>query len=346
MAIAETEQGVSVLICTYNGSSRLEPTLNALMQQKNASDIPWEVVLVDNASTDNTSDKARSVWGDRKTPLTIVHEPEPGRDNALRTGFQQVKYEFVCNVDDDTWVCEDYISLVWEIMRQHPEVGVCGGHGEGAFEVDPPPWLKEFETSLAIGPQGNKTGYVDGKRNYLYGACAVYRKSLWNALQQSGFKFFLSGRKGKKLNSGEDFELCQAWKMLGFELYYDERIRFKHWMPAGRLTWPYFRKLYKAFGRSDMIVQQYFKALGVYSKTKSVILDHYFLFLLYELYAVIKKMPAYVIALLFSNTGNRNILLAERELAFFIELFTNKKRFSDVKKALSETHWRENIKIE
>lgn len=337
MANKAIERGVSVLICTYNGASRLEPTLNALLKQKNTGDIPWEVVLVDNASTDNTSETAQTVWGKSPVSIKIINEPKPGRDNALRTGFQEVKYEFVCNVDDDTWVCDNYISLAWEIMNEHEEVAVCGGYGIGEFEVTPPGWLKEFETALAIGKQSDASGYITDDRNYLYGACAVYRKSLWNKLKEIDFQFFLSGRKGKKLNSGEDFELCQAWKMLGYKLYYDERINFRHYMPAGRLTWPYFRKLYKAFGRSDLVVQQYLAAQKIIEENKIRIYQNYFLFLFYTLYLILKWVPAYLVSLMFNNTGNNRILLFERYAALFYELLTNKRRYQAVKNALSKS---------
>ena len=330
------ERGVSILICTYNGATRLTPTLTAILEQEKTRDIPWEVVLVDNASTDNTAETARNLMSNSSIAFTLLNEPKPGRDNALRTGFQHVKYEFVCNVDDDTWVCRDYVSVVWEIMNNHPDVAVCGGRGEGAFEIDPPAWLRPYETALAIGPQGEKTGYVPKERNYLYGACAVYRKSLWNKLQESGFRFYLSGRKGKKLSSGEDMELCQAWQMLGYKLYYDERIQFKHYMPAGRLTWDYFRKLYKAFGRSDLVIHQYFSKLGMYTKRRSCILNNYLLYVTYELYAVLKQLPGYLFDSILSKTGSKHILNAEREIALLNELLTNKKIYTSVKKTLSD----------
>ncbi|MBN1950895.1 MAG: glycosyltransferase family 2 protein [Bacteroidales bacterium] len=344
MANNETERGVSVLICTYNGASRLEPTLQALLNQEKAGNIPWEVVLVDNASSDRTAETAQKIWGNAGIPFRIISEPNPGRDNALRTGFKNVQYEFVCNVDDDTWVCRDYVSLVWEIMNQHPEVAVCGGYGIGEFEVTPPAWLKQFETALAIGAQADQTGYMTSDRNYLYGACAVYRKSLWDKLLEINFQFFLSGRKGKQLNSGEDFELCQAWKMLGYKLYYDNRISFRHYMPEGRLTWSYFRKLYKAFGRSDLVTQQYFAAQGIIPPHRLRIFRSYSLYLLYNFYQLIKYLPGYLLALAFRNEGNEDILLFERYTALIGELIRNKKRYRAVKEALSENKWKEQSK--
>ena len=69
----------------------------------------------------------------------------------MKTGFKNARYEYVCNVDDDTWVCDDYIFRVYANMTHHPDVAVCGGCGSGAFEVNPPTWLKNYENALAIG---------------------------------------------------------------------------------------------------------------------------------------------------------------------------------------------------
>ena len=339
------EKGVTILICTYNGSSRLEPTLKAILKQENTDNIPWEVILVDNASTDNTSEIARTIMdNNNNVRFTLVNESEPGRDNALRKGFDHAKYEYVCNVDDDTWICNNYVAIVWEIMIQHPEVAVCGGYGSGAFESEPPVWFKEFESALAIGPQGKEAGYVSNERSYLYGACAVYRNSLWHLLQKSGFQFFLSGRKGNKLNSGEDFELCQAWKLAGYKLWYDPRINFQHFMPSGRLTWSYFRKIYRAFGRSDLITQQYFRIQGLYSSTKGYLIKKYVLYLVYELYLIMKRLPRYITGLLFHNSGNKIILDTEREWSLFAELLRNRKLYMAIKKVLKDARWIQEMK--
>jgi glycosyltransferase involved in cell wall biosynthesis len=344
MTEKEIKKGVTILICTYNGANRLEPTLNALLKQKDTDTIPWEVILVDNASTDKTSEVARNIMEKGAVPFILLYESQPGRDNALKKGFEHARYEYVCNVDDDTWVCNNYVGLVWEIMEEHPEIAVCGGQGTGVFETEPPQWLKKFETSLAIGPQGDQAGYVSRERSYLFGACAVYRNSLWHMLKSSGFQFFLSGRKGMKLNSGEDFELCQAWKLAGYKLWYDPRIQFQHFMPANRLTWNYFKQLFRAFGRSDLITQQYFKVQGLYSQRKSYFLDNYIRYVLYESYLLLKKLPSYLTTLLFSRIGSKNVLNMGREWSLFIELLMNRKRYLAIKKALNDAQWMKKLR--
>lgn len=336
----DTEQGVSVLICTFNGSKRLVPTLNALKNQVNTEGIPWEVLLVDNASTDSTAESAAALWKDCNIPFRLIREPNPGRENALRTGYGQVRYEFVCNVDDDNHLCNDYIEKIYRNMTSHPEVAVCAGQGYGLFEVPPPEWFDPYLHALAIGPQGKKAGYIDMERPYFYGAGTVYRKSMWDRIHSAGFRFLLIGRKGKKgLGSGEDSVLCLIALLSGYKLWYDPEMTFKHQMPAERLTWPYLRRLYRAFGRSDLIVHQYFRLFGMFGKRRSRLLNSYAGNILLTAGLVLQRLPAYIPAVLFKNKGNAAVLNTERDIALFFELLINRRRYLTVKKILNEADW-------
>ncbi len=73
-------RGVSVIICCYNSSSRLIPTLNHLAKQEITRHIRWEIVVVNNSSTDNTAEVAIETWKQHNVavPLYIVDEPVSG----------------------------------------------------------------------------------------------------------------------------------------------------------------------------------------------------------------------------------------------------------------------------
>ena len=48
--------GISVVVCTHNGKERLEATLQSIFQQKTTNELAWEILVIDNASTDGTKD--------------------------------------------------------------------------------------------------------------------------------------------------------------------------------------------------------------------------------------------------------------------------------------------------
>ena len=71
--------GITAAICTHNGAARLPATLRRLGLQSVPTEIPWEVVLIDNASTDGTADVARACWPAAVRPqLRVVSEDRLG----------------------------------------------------------------------------------------------------------------------------------------------------------------------------------------------------------------------------------------------------------------------------
>jgi len=54
--------GLTILITTFNASSMIEETLSRLMTMEKVSGLAWEVLIVDNNSTDDTVEKARKFW--------------------------------------------------------------------------------------------------------------------------------------------------------------------------------------------------------------------------------------------------------------------------------------------
>src|SRR5579885_2338760 len=82
------EVGVSVVICCHNSERLLPRTLECLKSQIVDPSLRWELLIVNNASSDGTADAARRCWGERApVPLRIVDEPRLGlsyaRERAL-----------------------------------------------------------------------------------------------------------------------------------------------------------------------------------------------------------------------------------------------------------------------
>ena len=128
--------GVSVVICCHNSLSRLPATLAHLKAQHVGGRIPWEVIVVDNASTDATSAVALDHWRkDAPTTLRVVGEPRLGLTHARERGFLEAKCEIVSFIDDDNWVCPNWIELVSEIMTNHPDMAACGGLTEAELRL-------------------------------------------------------------------------------------------------------------------------------------------------------------------------------------------------------------------
>jgi glycosyltransferase involved in cell wall biosynthesis len=249
--------GVSVIIYCYNSSKRLPKTLDHLKEQEVPLHIKWEVIVVDNASTDNTADLAREYWSNHTVPLHVVTELKTGLSNARKAGIDNSKYDYVTFVDDDNWVEKHGLEKLFNILDSNENVALCGGRGIGVYETEAPFWFENFQNDYAIGPQYKSTGIIPNNKAFLYGAGMGIKKDIFIRLIKSGFNFWLSGRNGTKLGSGDDYELCLAIPLLGYKLYYDDNMTFYHYMPAIRLKWDYLVNMIHGFGRASPVLQIY-----------------------------------------------------------------------------------------
>lgn len=246
-------KGISVIICTYNGAERIVPTLKALQAQELKPEIKVEVILVNNRSTDNTVEVAKNIWGNFHIPLRIEYEEEPGVSRARRKGIQVAHYEYVLFCDDDNHLFPDYLEIMFNHFEIHRETKMIGGQGIPMPEVVPPDWFKYYTESYAAAPQGEKSG----EAYMLYNAGMAIRKSYFIHLMDLGFQFYLTSRLGKALTSGEDSELCYAFHMAKWGIWYESSMKFYHYIPEGRLNWNYLVRLHKGFSASYIILNQY-----------------------------------------------------------------------------------------
>jgi len=247
--------GISVVICCYNSEARLPQVLKHFEAQDVDKEILWEILIVDNASTDRTAAVSKELWTREDVILRVVHEAEAGLSFARLRGIKESIYNVISFIDDDNWVESAWIQKVYTIMSADDNIGMLGGRGIAAFEAEPPFWFNEFEGAYAVGSGGKKTGKQSS--SLIRGAGMNIRRESWNYLIDNQFEFILSGRKGKNLSSGEDVEMCSAFLLSGIDLYYDDDLLFYHYMPEFRLSWKYMINLSAAFGRAAPVENLY-----------------------------------------------------------------------------------------
>ncbi len=251
-------KGVSIIICTYNGKARLAKTLEHLANQKHSCLL--EIVLVDNASKDSTKDFADSWWaenGNSTIDYRSFAQPIPGKSFAQELGYEKANYEYLLICDDDNWLVNNYVQDAFDIMESNEEIGALGGWCEATFEKTKPLWFDHYARYYAVSKQGSQSGDITHIKGCLYGAGMMIRKSHWIALNKLGFVPLLTCRKGDTLSSGGDTEYSYVLRLLGYKMWYDERLYFKHFMPEGRLSLQYISSIRKAMSESNFAVSVY-----------------------------------------------------------------------------------------
>lgn len=244
------KKGVTVLICTHNGEKNLQITLRCLANQKVNPDLKWEILLINNASKDNTRKVAFQIWKGLKkaVPFTIVDEPAPGKDKAMDLGLQLAKYRYVIVCDDDNWLCHTYVQDSFAIMEENPKIGMLGGKGIAVFEGSPPEWFSRYQQYYAIGPQNAINGEITHfwpVYRFLWGAGVVINIDAYNILKRAGFRRILTQSKCPKVARSEDIELCFAIWLTGYKLWYDKKLIYQHYISNDRLKWSYLMKIVK-----------------------------------------------------------------------------------------------------
>jgi glycosyltransferase involved in cell wall biosynthesis len=264
-------QGVSIIICFYNASERLVNTLEYIKAQCDRTNGNTELILVNNASTDDSEAIIQqALEGFTTFSWKIVYESKPGLAHARICGLNHVSFDMIIYCDDDNWLSESYLSQAEEIMRNDKGIGILGGKGTAVSSVEIPNWFESVQGYYAVGPQMPKSGRVIGVRNVVYGAGMVIRTNVMIDLFKRGFSFQSLGRTKDSLSAGEDSELCLAVQIMGWKIMYEETLQFKHFITARRLTKEYFSRMKNGMGKSSFygrFYRDYF--LGVKTSVSS-----------------------------------------------------------------------------
>ena len=255
MSLKAAPFGISVIICTYNGAKRILYALDALERQIVLSDLQWEILLIDNGSTDKTLKVANELKNNFRKDIQfrIIEEQISGKAHALIKGYEEAKYELMLVCDDDNGLQPAYLQCVSEIFRANAEIGLLGGYGIADFRGEAKPiWFDKWQQSYACGKQHDNTGYLAPGDVSIWGAGSVIRKTLWLFLKENGFHFINNTGKGKML--GEDVELSHAVLFSGCNLYFDDRLWYYHDLSGGRVTRENLKKQIKNSGSTFPVI--------------------------------------------------------------------------------------------
>ncbi len=237
------EKGISVIVCTYNGVDRLKPTLESIATQ-HIDNVAWELIVVDNASTDNTTAFCHEVMqAAPAVQFRTIQESAPGLNNARLCGLLAAQYDIILFCDDDNHLHENYLQEGNNLMRTHENIGALGGHGIPLFEGEKPDWFDKYAHSFAVGPQAANSGKIDQPDAEVYGAGSFYRRQPMLSFFSKGFSTIMSDRKGNSLASGGDVEWCYLIQLAGYDIWYSSALQFYHQMPSSRMHWDYYLRL-------------------------------------------------------------------------------------------------------
>jgi glycosyltransferase involved in cell wall biosynthesis len=229
---------VSVVICTFNRSAQLGRALDALLAQTGGVD--YEVVLVDNNSTDAT----RAVVAERLSRshrLRYFFEARQGIPYARNTGLRATRAPIVAYTDDDVMVGPEWVATVKRLFDENPDIDMLGGRVRPIWPADVPSWVTPQQLGpFALGERGDAPIVVsaDNAAPCLVGANFAFRRSVFERV----------GAFDPAYPRSQDREIqLRLWEAGGRGLYAPELVISVE-IPADRLTRKYFRHWYRTYG--------------------------------------------------------------------------------------------------
>jgi glycosyltransferase involved in cell wall biosynthesis len=334
--------GVSVIICTHNGAKRLPATL-AHLKSQNPPIAPWEVLVIDNASTDATAAVARSCWKKGPVPLRVIEEPRLGLRYARERGLAEANYAFLGFVDDDNWVANDWVRTAHEVMSSDASLGALGGILTPAHEVPLPDWFQNLHSSYAILTDWDFKQMQEPFLS-LAGAGLCLRKEAWEELIQNGFRMNLTGRLGKKLLAGEDAELTMSLRLNGWKLQIDPRLRLQHFMPGHRLQWSYARRLLRDHSASLVLVEAYSeRSVSSPPGFRRWLSERWWYQFGSSLSRIASRPRLAALALCCSGDGQKDIIEMEQLFGRALGLLRHNKRYGDLRREVRQALYRRPV---
>ena len=245
-----------MVICCHNSGALLPITITHLKNQRVEGGLKWEVLVIDNASTDNTALAARQCWGDHgPAPLRVVEETRLGLSYARERAFDEASYYIVSFIDDDNWVTPEWVTTAWLCMSEDLELGAVGSANTAVADAALPDWFARYSAYYAVWDFPPDATIAT---SFLAGAGMTIRKSVWHWLKNHGFHSQLTGRLGTSLSSSEDVELGCAILLAGWKIRVEPRLQLRHHLIPHRLRWDYLRRLIRGVGESHVVLDSYF----------------------------------------------------------------------------------------
>jgi glucosyl-dolichyl phosphate glucuronosyltransferase len=236
----------SVIVCTHNGGRLIGETLESLVRQ-DLSPEAFEILVVDNASTDATPEVVRGIAGRHPGRIRLVREPVLGLSSARNRGIRESRGAVIAFTDDDARVCPRWLRALVDTCER-PHVGCAGGPVRPVLERPLPEWVTPpFLPYLALFDKGMEE--VELYYNeYPRGVNMAYPRQ---SIREVGLFSTAFGLKGRSLLCYEEIELCYRLERLGRRILYTPDAEVNHVIRAQRLTLAWFKQRFYSQGKSE-----------------------------------------------------------------------------------------------
>ena len=236
----------SIVIPTYNRAADLRESLRSIATVSTPDE--WELIAVDNNSSDNTREIVRDAQRWFPVSLRYVFEPEQGRCAALNAGIRASRGAIIVSTDDDVRVERDWLDRAGSALDRLG-CDYVGGKVLPIWGAPRPEWLPNrggrhwaVIALLDYGPEP-----IEFRRLMPLGVNMAFRRE---AFERAGLWDNRVGRKAGTLLGQEVREWGLRARAAGLVGFYAPDMLIHHVIPPDRLTKKYFRRWFYWHGIS------------------------------------------------------------------------------------------------
>lgn len=256
---SSTALDITAILCTCNRANSLAQTLESVAGSQLPNSISWEVLVVDNNSSDQTRDLVQSFCRRYHGRFRYLFEPRPGKCNALNSGIANALGAVLAFVDDDVTVEPSWLQNLTAPLLRRECAGVAGRilpaqaftlppwlswkHSIGGFQPDP---LAVLCARFDLGDQARELD-VD---HAPYGANMAFPKAVFE--KYGGFRLDLGPRPKSQIRN-EDMEFGRRLIKGGERLCYEPSAVVHHPVPLSRISKDFFLSWWFDYGRASII---------------------------------------------------------------------------------------------
>lgn len=240
--VRASDVDATVLICTFNRAAYLADTLDSLGRIPPDPGFTWDVMVVDNNSTDDTRRVVESRAAAFPVPLHYLFERRQGKSIALNTGLAASRAAIIVFTDDDVAVTPEWLVAGVRPLLERADLEYTGGPVRPIWGAAPPPWLNpagNLGGTIAVKDHGPEPFVFEEQSKTPLGVNMAVRRRLIERI--GGFRPDL-GRSGKSLLGQEQAEFFYRSRAAGARGLYVPEMVLDHVVPASRLTLGYFRR--------------------------------------------------------------------------------------------------------
>jgi glycosyltransferase involved in cell wall biosynthesis len=251
--MSDASVSYTMLVCTYNRADDLRELLETALRQRTEGRFSYEVVVVDNNSTDATRVVVERSQAAAPELVRYLFEPRQGKSNALNTGLAAARGRRYAIVDDDFVLPPDWLLGIDAGFGRHPTAAFVGGKVLPRWQAPPPRWLTPAHWSaIALADHGDAEFRVDVGHQVCLLACTFDTDAVRAV---GGYDPRLAVSAGR-IGGVEDLDLLRRLWSAGRHGVYLPGVSFEHKVDAARTTRAYHRRWHRGHGASYAMMRE------------------------------------------------------------------------------------------